>query len=150
LGDSADLFEPSIDENVEYPEKFFEVQDADIENFRKVKAEREKAAAAASRKGGFGSKKQAAAAPTQTEEEKAAADKEAATKAAEEAKLKSSVVEDKKRVQGLDRKGKKIQESDLDEEMRQIKRIELSYEKEQLTSEINSLIDMFDTDIKDM
>jgi hypothetical protein len=27
-------------------------------------------------------------------------------------------VEDKKRVQGLDRKGKKIQESDLDEEMR--------------------------------
>jgi len=59
-------------------------------------------------------------------------------------------VEDKKRIQGLDRKGKKIQESDLDEEMRQIKRIELSYEKEQLTNEINSLINTFDLDIKDM
>jgi len=34
--------------------------------------------------------------------------------------------------------------------MRQIKRIELSYEKEQLTNEINSLISTFDTDIKDM
>ena len=50
----------------------------------------------------------------------------------------------------MDRKGKKIQESDLDEEMRQIKRIELSYEKEQLTNEINSLINTFDLDIKDM
>lgn len=27
LGDSNDLFEPTIDENVEYPEKFFEVGD---------------------------------------------------------------------------------------------------------------------------
>ncbi len=41
------MFEPSIDEAVEYPEKFFEVQDKDIEAFRKVKADREKAAAAA-------------------------------------------------------------------------------------------------------
>ena len=150
MGDSGELFEPSIDETVEYPEKFFEVQDADIENYRKVKADREKAAAAAQRKGGFGSKKAAAAAPTQTEEEKALAEKEAATKAAEEAKAKNTVVEDKKRVQGLDRKGKKIQESELDEEMRQIKRIELSYEKEQLTGEIDSLIESFDCDIKDM
>ena len=47
LGDSSDLFEPTIDETVEYPEKFFEVQDNDIENFRKLKADRERAAAAA-------------------------------------------------------------------------------------------------------
>jgi hypothetical protein len=32
----------------------------------------------------------------------------------------------------IDRKGKKIQDSDLDEEMRQIRRIELMFEKEQL------------------
>lgn len=41
LGDNNDLFEPKIDENLEYPEKFFEVQDQDIETFRKLKIERE-------------------------------------------------------------------------------------------------------------
>ena len=59
LGDTNELFEPSIDETVEYPEKFFEVQDQDIENFRKVKSDREKAEAAKKSKGNFGSKKQA-------------------------------------------------------------------------------------------
>lgn len=43
LGDSNDLFEPALDENVEYPEKFFEVKDSEIEAFRKVKGDREKA-----------------------------------------------------------------------------------------------------------
>lgn len=61
LGDNNDLFEPTIDEAVEYPEKFFEVDDNDIEAFRKLKLEREKAALAQRSKGGFGSKKQAAA-----------------------------------------------------------------------------------------
>lgn len=58
LGDNNELFEPSIDETVEYPEKFFEVGDNDIEGFRKVKAEREKAAAA--KKGGARAQKAAA------------------------------------------------------------------------------------------
>ena len=31
LGESMEFFEPSIDEEVEYPEKFFEVGDRDIE-----------------------------------------------------------------------------------------------------------------------
>jgi hypothetical protein len=67
LGDSNELFEPSIDENVEYPEKFFDIQDQDIEQFRKVKAEREKAAAQSKKAGGFGSKKAAAAQPVAEE-----------------------------------------------------------------------------------
>lgn len=70
LGDSNDLFEPTIDETVEYPEKFFEIQDAEIERFRQTKAEREKAAAVTKKAGGFGSKK-AAAAPTQEEQQAA-------------------------------------------------------------------------------
>lgn len=57
LGDNNDVFEPSIDETVEYPEKFFEVGDQDIEAYRKVKADRERAAAAQKSKGNFGSKK---------------------------------------------------------------------------------------------
>lgn len=62
LGDANELFEPTIDETVEYPERFFEVQDPDIEAFRKLKIERERAANAASKtKGNFGSKKAAAA-----------------------------------------------------------------------------------------
>ena len=82
MGDNTELVDPTIDEAVEYPEKFFEVQDKDIENYRKIKADREKQAAAASKKG-FGSKKQAAANPAeeagdnqdskQTEEQKTAA-----------------------------------------------------------------------------
>lgn len=72
-------------------------------------------------------------------------------KAAEESKAKQNVSnEDRKRAAGIERKGKKMQESELDEEMRQIKRIELSYEKEQLTGEVNTLIGSFDDEIKDM
>lgn len=72
LGDPNDLFEPTIDEAVEYPEKFFEVQDQDIEGYRKVKAERERAAAAAKSKGTFGSKKAAAATAAAAQADEAA------------------------------------------------------------------------------
>ncbi len=40
LGEVVELFEPTIDENAEYPEKFFDVNDADIEGFRKQKLEK--------------------------------------------------------------------------------------------------------------
>lgn len=46
LGEQIELFEPIIDEAIEYPEKSFDVKDSDILEFRKVKAEREKVAAA--------------------------------------------------------------------------------------------------------
>ena len=45
LGDKSEPFVPSIDETVEYPEKFFEVQDSEIDAFKKAKGDREKAAA---------------------------------------------------------------------------------------------------------
>lgn len=45
LGDKSELFVPSIDETAEYPEKFFEVQDSEIDAFKKAKGDREKAAA---------------------------------------------------------------------------------------------------------
>lgn len=54
LGDSNDLFEPTIDDTVEYPEKFFDVVDSDIDAFRKIKAVRDKAATAAKKTGGGG------------------------------------------------------------------------------------------------
>ena len=64
LNENHELFEPIIDEQVEYPEKFFEVQDQDIDNYRKLKVEREKQAAAAKKTsnmmGGGPKKKEAA------------------------------------------------------------------------------------------
>ena len=53
-------------------------------------------------------------------------------------------------MQAAERKGKKIQESELDDEMKQIRRIELQYEREQLDKEINTLINDFDDEIKEM
>lgn len=51
------MFEPVINEQIEYPEKFFEIQDKDIDNFKKAKLEKERLAAAAKSKSTFGSKK---------------------------------------------------------------------------------------------
>lgn len=50
----------------------------------------------------------------------------------------------------LERKGLKAQQSPMTDEFQQIRNIELQYEKEQLTNEINSLINNFDTEIKEM
>ena len=44
LGEPMELFEPSIDETVEYPEKFFEVKDMDIDSFKKMKLQKEREA----------------------------------------------------------------------------------------------------------
>lgn len=49
-----------------------------------------------------------------------------------------------------DRKGRKKQMTELDEEMNQIKMIELQYEKGQLKDEVNTNIDDFDEEIKEM
>jgi hypothetical protein len=38
LGVNETLFEPTIDSTVEYPENYFEINDADIENFKAQKA----------------------------------------------------------------------------------------------------------------
>lgn len=50
------LFEPSIDEKIEYPEKFFEVNDSEIEQYRKLKLEREREAAQSKKKNMMGKK----------------------------------------------------------------------------------------------
>jgi len=59
LGEQIELFEPTIDETVECPERFFDVTDSDIETFRKQKLEKEKAVAASKKSSSMmGSKKQ--------------------------------------------------------------------------------------------
>lgn len=51
LGTPEELFLPSIDEKTEYPQKFFDINDKEIEDFRELKKQRE-LDAAASKKGG--------------------------------------------------------------------------------------------------
>jgi len=57
LAEQQDLFEPTIDETVEYPEKFFDVTDDDIENYRRQKQFEKDRAAAANKKTLGGAKK---------------------------------------------------------------------------------------------
>ena len=65
--------------------------------------------------------------------------------------MQEKAFEEKKRNQGIDRKGKKAPDtSELDEEMRQIRRIELIFERDQINQEIDSLINAFDDEIKEM
>jgi hypothetical protein len=51
LATPEELFLPSIDEKTEYPQKFFDINDKEIEDFRELKKQRE-LDAAASKKGG--------------------------------------------------------------------------------------------------
>jgi hypothetical protein len=39
LGTTEELFQPEIDKDAEYPENYFEIQDADLEAFKKQKEE---------------------------------------------------------------------------------------------------------------
>lgn len=59
-------------------------------------------------------------------------------------------MEEKKRLQGVERKVKKDVESELDKEMKQIRRIELTYERDQLSKECTDMINSFDDEIKEM
>ena len=51
LNIDENLFLPSIDEKAEYPQKFFDISDPEIDEYRLLKAQREQEAAAA-KKGG--------------------------------------------------------------------------------------------------
>lgn len=57
LGDSEVLFQPSIDFESEYPERNFDIQDQDIDDYRE-KLKREAAAAASKGKKGKGKKQE--------------------------------------------------------------------------------------------
>ncbi len=65
--------------------------------------------------------------------------------------MAEKLAEERKRNQGVERKGKKAAEvSEIEDEMRMIRRIELQYEKDQINAESNTLITEFDEEIKEM
>ena len=117
LGTPEELFLPSIDEKAEYPQKFFDINDQEIEDFRELKKQRE-LDAAASKKGG---------------KKKKADDKDVAAKPKDESNdQKKDAPKDDRNThsnpylnQVAERKGTKKMESELDDEYTQIMRIEL-------------------------
>ena len=151
LGTPEKLVLPVIDEKVEYPEKDFNVTDQDIENFRADLKQREIDAKAASKNQGGARKKNKA----QIEAEKQAKEKAEAEKKAkkdgdkhEETKEEAPVHEYDRKL--ADRKGRQKQMTELDDEMKQVRMIELDYEKTQLMDNVNSNINDFDEEIKEM
>lgn len=152
LGMEEELFLPSIDEKAEYPQRFFNVNDKDIDQYREHKIKKAAQEAAAAKGGG----KRAAAKAAQEEKEA-----EELRKKQEEERLKAEEAAKPKMKPTHNnlnpylnavppRKGHKNMATDLDEEYDQILRIELEYEKEQLKQEAQQLVDDFDNEIKEM
>jgi WD40 repeat protein len=153
LGVKEDLFLPQIDEKSEYPQKFFNVTDPDIDAFR-IQKQKEAEALAAAAKGAKGKRSKAQQQADAEEEEankKAEAEAAAAVKKEDKPKLKPTHNNANPYLNAVPtRKGHKKMETELDEEYDQIMRIELQYEKNQLKSESESLVNDFDGEIKEM
>ena len=149
LGTPEKLILPVIDEKVEYPEKDFNVSDQDIENYRAELKQREIDAKAASKNQRDNKARKNKAAQEAEKEAKAKADAEKKAKKDgekhEEAKEEVKVHEYDRKL--VDRKGRVKQMTELDEEMKQVRMIELQYEKGQLMDEVNTNINDFDEEI---
>ena len=148
LGTPETLVLPQIDEKVEYPEKAFNVSDQDIENYR-VELKRREEEEKNKDKGQGGKKKK----QQQAEAEKAARDKAEAEKAKQregDQQDDESKVVDPYHKRLADRKGREKVLTELDHEMQQVRMIELQYEKEQLVTDVDTQINDFDEEIKEM
>ena len=133
LGQKEDLFEPKIDEVLEYPENFFNVTDKEIAEFVKVKAKR---AQKEVKRSMFGGKREQKGDEEKEEEEEARIDK------GPEAPKELAVIERKRKAQAP--------KSAIEDEFKEMHEIELQFEKEQLVNAINQSIEQFDDTIQRM
>jgi hypothetical protein len=125
-----ELFLPKIDEKAEYPQKFFNISDNEIDEYRIVKSQRELDAANAKKATKKKTKAAAAAEEEEAEKAKAAAKAEEDKNKPVEAKMKPTHNNANPYLNAVPpRKGHKKMETELDEEYDQIMRIELQYEK---------------------
>lgn len=152
LGTPEKLVLPVIDEKVEYPEKDFNVTDQDIENYRSDLKQREIDAKAASKNqgGGKGRKNKAAQDAEKDAKAKAEAEKKAKKDGAQQEEAKEEVIIHEYDRKIADRKNRVKQMTELDDEMKQVRMIELEYEKGQLMDTVNTNINDFDEEIKEM
>lgn len=118
LGCEEQLDVPIIDEELEYPENHFQVNDQDVEDYMKRKEEE---AALAATKGKKSRKADKSPSPNKLEED----DEEDGVE-----KKEDLGPIDLETIQALPRKGAKKQTSPNDEELDAIMQIELQYEKD--------------------
>ena len=148
LGTPEELILPTIDEAVECPQKFFDINDQELEAYRASKKQAALDQANANKK--KNNKRKADA-------DKAKEDEKAKAEAAEEDRRKKNAEQFKQpedvhpyRRQMAERKDRKYQVTALDEEMKQIRMIEQQFEKENLKEEVDKMITDFDDEIAEM
>jgi len=120
LNTTEELFQPEIDKDAEYPENFFEIQDTDLDEFKKRKEEEAK------KKKGGSTKSPSKKDKGKKEEEEV--NEEEDQDAEDALKTERSVDIIEKRC--IARKNAKVQQTDQDQEYLNIQQIELVYEKE--------------------
>jgi len=127
------LFEPKIDEEHEYPEKFFEMTKKEIRAFKNQQREQKIQKL----------KDEGKRVPKELLEEELE-DKEDAKKGEVQDQ------EDVRSLRVLERKNKKEFKTHLTDEMRQVERIKFQYEKSQIEKELKDKIEGFDEEITEM
>lgn len=127
-----ELFEPKIDEESEYPEKFFEMTKQEVKVFKKQQRE-EKIQKL---------KDEGKRVPKELLEDE--------PEEKEEAKKEDDEQENVNELRVLERKNKKEFKTHLTDEMKEVQKIKFRYEKEQIEKELKSKIEGFDEEITEM
>jgi len=143
LGVKEELFYPSIDEKLEYPENHYKINMEDIIKFTHKKAKESKVAVKTSM---FGGKKDE---NVVSQEQKLAQEFEKIYRE-EQKKQNVAVKEDKQPTMIVRPQRQPAHDTETDIEMRKIKQIELEYEKEQITAIITNAIQSFDSEITEL
>ena len=144
LGIEEELFYPKIDEDLEYPENYYNIDMEDIIVFVHKKAKDSEVQTKSSM---FGSSKK--------EEKQLTPEmifaKEFEEQYRKEQREKGRVVDEHATNIAPERKTRQIpNETDVDIEMREIRRIELEYEKQQIKAHLESKITEFDNNITEL
>ena len=128
------------------PQKFFDITDREIDEYREVKKQREiEAASKPGKKKKKGQEEVKPQAPERDDSEEDNHDQGQVKMTNERHTAENpyfNVV--------AERKNRRFMESDLDDEYKQIMKIELQFEKEQVRGEVDTLINDFDTEIREM
>lgn len=139
-----ELFYPQIDETLEYPENFYNISMEDIVKYLHKKAKETTVEVKSSM---FGSSKKDD--KVESAEQKYANEFEKDFR--KEQEILNKVEEGVKIPTAPDRKTRQApHESEIDHEMKEIRRIELEYEKEQIKENLNQKITEFDENIAEL
>lgn len=144
LGIEEELFFPTIHEELEYPENYYKVHMEDIIKFLHKKAKDSKTTGSSSM---FGSSKKEEA--VKSEEELFAEEFEAQYRKEQE-ELNVEEVQEKPPTFKDRLKRQKTHETEVDVEMREIRKIELEYEKSEINKVLDDAIESFDFEIGDL